>query len=223
MACAIVGSTEMKLEHAFRTMVALKIADKLSLEDCRNLAYVSGCMDDQLALPYHANFRLHVLMSLESRGLITPTKLDFLEDILRNLGKNDLLDVIEDYKKTREYKKAIKKHNKKLTGRKQGREKGTAATLYPSDKDQYEKLYAQFLTQFSRQSVSMRAALDSNDLLRMKLAFSSVATGAQELSRTMKKTVSEIDMYSSSSGENSGKIFKMAFSAGHLSASMLGG
>lgn len=198
----------MKLEHAFR-MVALKIAEQLSPEDCRNLAYVSGCMDDQLALPYHANFRLHVLTSLESRGLITPTKLDFLEDVLRNLGQNYLLDVIEEYKKTREYKKAIKKHKKKLTGKKQSREKVVAAIFHPSDKDQYEKLYAQFLTQFSRMSVSMRAALDSNDLVRMKLAFSNVAAGVQEVSRTMKKTVSEIDIYSSSSEESSGKKVKI--------------
>jgi hypothetical protein len=33
MVCAIIESPEMMLEHALR-MVALKIADKLSLEDC---------------------------------------------------------------------------------------------------------------------------------------------------------------------------------------------
>jgi hypothetical protein len=202
MACAIVGSPEMKLEHAFRRMVALKIADKLSLEDCRRIAYVSAGMDDQVALPYRPNFRLYVLTTLESRGLITPTKLDFLEDNLRELQRNDLLKVIEDYKKTREYKKAIKR-NKKLRET-QSEENGTAAILrHPSDKDHYEELYAEFLTQFSKLSVSMRAALESNDSLRMKLAFSNAAAGTRKLSHTVRKTVSEIDSYSSR--ESSGK------------------
>ena len=53
----------------------------------------------------------------------------------------------------------------------------------------------------------MRGALDSNDLPRMKLVFSTVAASARRLSRTVKKTVSEIDNYissSSSSGEHPG-------------------
>ena len=189
----------MKLERAFRVMT-LKFADKLSEEDCRRLAYLSACMDDLATSPYRPNLRLFVLTSLESRGLIAPTKLDFLEDTLRNLGKHDLLDVIEDYKKTQEYKQAIKKHTKKSTRGKQSR----AAALHPSDKEQYEKLYAEFLAQFSQQSLSMRGALDSNDLPRMKLVFSAVAASARRLSRTVKKTVSEIDNYSSSSRESSG-------------------
>ena len=206
------GSPEMKLEHTFR-MMALKIADQLSLDDCRKIAYVSAGMDDQVALPYSANFRLHVLTTLESRGLITPTKLDFLEDILRNLQRNDLLQLIEDYKKTREYKKAMKR-NKKLREQNGENCTCTAAILHPShDKDQYEKLYAEFLTQFSKLSTSMRVALETNDLLRMKLSFSAVAASTRKLSDTVRKTVSEIDSYSScrSSRESSG-----AHAAGHM-------
>lgn len=210
MACAIVGSPEMKLEHAFR-MVALTIADKLSLEDCRRIAYVSAGMDDQVALPYRPNFRLYVLTTLESRGLITPTKLDFLEDALRNLQRNDLLKVIEDYKKTREYKKAMKR-NKKLRETQSG-ENGTAV-LHHCDKDHYEELYAEFLTQFSKLSASTRAALESNDLLRMKLAFSNVAAGARKLSHTVRKTISEIDSYSSR--ESSGTCKWNFCSLGHI-------
>ena len=209
MACAVVGSPEMKLENTFRMMMALKIAENISLQECRKLAYISGCIDDQVVLPYHPNFRLHVLMSLESHGLISPTKLDFLEDVLKNLGRNDLLDVIQDYKKTREYKKMMK-HHKKLTRRKQTCDggSGAATTLLPADKDQYEKLHAHFLTQFSRLSLSTRAALESNDFVRIKSAFSKVAADAQKLSHTVRKTTSEIDLQcicSSSSGESSGK------------------
>ena len=107
----------------------LKMGDKLSEEDCRKLAYLSACMDDLVASPFRPNFRLLILTSLESRGLVTPTKLDFLEDTLRNLGKKDLLDVIEDYKK-QEYKQAVEKYGKKLTRGK----KSTAASLHPGDK-----------------------------------------------------------------------------------------
>ena len=198
----------MKLEQAFRMMM-LKIGDKITLEECRSLAYVSRCMDDEVTLRYCANYRFHVLTTLESRGVITPMRLEFLENVLRNsLGRIDLLDIIEDYKKTSEYKKAIKKHSKKLSRSKRSRGSGTAAaTLHPSAKDQYEKLYAQFLTQFSKLSVLMRDALGSNDLQRMRLASSTVATGAKELDRTMRKTITEIDNNDSdSSGESSGKI-----------------
>ena len=206
MACrAIMGSPEMKLEHTFR-MMAIKIADKLSLEDCRRIAYVSASMDEQVAWQYPADFRLHVLTTLESRGLITPTKLKFLEDNLRNLQRNDLLQVIKDYKKTREYKKAVKRDKKSLE--KNGENcTHAAASLH---KDQYEKLYTEFLTQFSKLSTSMRVALETNDLLRMKLSFSAVAASTQKLSDTVKKTVSEINRYSSSSSsssrESSGKL-----------------
>ena len=199
MAYAIVGSHEMKLEQKFR-MMAIKMADKLSLDDCSKIAYVSTGMDDQVALPYRANFRLHVLTTLESRGLIAPTKLDFLEDVIRNLQRNDVLQLIEDYKKTREYKKAMKR-KKKL--RAQNGETYTCTGAVLHHKDQYEKLYAEFLTQFSKLSTSMRVALESNDLQRMKLSFSAIAASTQTLSDTVRKTVSEIDSYNSSSSSSS--------------------
>ena len=190
----------MKLEHMFR-MMAINIADKLSLDDCRKIAYVSAAMDDQVASPCCANFRLHVLTTLESRGLITPTKLDFLEDILGNLQRNDLLQLIEDYKKTSEYNAAMIQKSGTCT-----------AAICPSDvdKDQYEKLYAEFLTQFSKLSTSMRVALESNNLTRMRLSFSAVAASTRKLSHTVKKTVSEIidncSSSNSSSRESSGNL-----------------
>ena len=86
----------MELEQEFR-MMALKLGQKLSLDECQQIAYVSLCMDDPV--PPDCDYWLHIFNTLEAQGLVGPLKLDFLEQTLMHTGRKDLLNIIAEYKK----------------------------------------------------------------------------------------------------------------------------
>lgn len=168
MATATIGSD---LEQAFRLMT-LDLAMKLSLDDCKKVAYVGGCYGS--AETEKDSLRFHVFHTLESRGQIGPLKLKFLKEILVGIGRNDLLDIIVKYKKNPVYRESKKKLKKKNKQRKSKQSKTTTCSAI----HQYAEMYALFLTQFSKMTLSMRSALDSNDIEKMEAVFSRVANDA---------------------------------------------
>ena len=193
----------MDLEQEFRLMT-LDFATKLSLDECKRIAYVGAC-SDEAATSARYDARLHVFHALESRGKIGPLKLKFLEKILVVIGRNDLLDIIVEYKKSPIYRESKKKLKKKIKHKNKQSKATTSSTC--SAKHEYEEMYALFLTQFSQMTLSMRSALDSNDVSKMEAVFSSFANDAGDaVSCTLRRKCSTVGIVGdrSSSGESSG-------------------
>ena len=194
-------------------MMALELTTKLSEKDCHNIAYVA-CIE-KIIPPEHGNdFRLYLLNTLESRGQIGPLKLQFLEEILvaEPIGRNDLLEVISKYKKKPIYKKAEKKslRKEKKIKRERCHVQQAAVNVSPNTVHQYEKIYATFLTQFSQMALSMRSAIETGEIAKMKDAFSSVVSSGDAVTRALRKNLSLAGVNSdslctSSSGDSSSK------------------
>ena len=199
----IVGSAPMELEKVFR-LTTLDLAMKLSIEECHRIAYVAY-IDEAVPPEYGDDFRIYLFTTLESRRQIGPLKVQFLEEILTKIGRNDLLNLISKYKEKSVYKKAKKKESKKKLQQDQKKDSATP----PSTIQQYEETYAIFLTQFSQMALSMRSALEAGDLPKIKHAFSSVASNGDAVTHTLRKNLSLAGVNSdsictSSSGESSG-------------------
>lgn len=206
----VVKSVSMELEQEFRLMT-LELATSLSIEDCRRIAHVAGI--NQTTSPEYGNdFRLYLLNTLESRGQIGPLKLQFLEKILveKPIGRNDLLELISKYKKKPIYKEAKRKSLRKEKKLKRERCHVQAAVDKSNTVHQYEETYATFLTQFSQMALSMRSALETGEIAKMKYAFSSVVSNGKDVTHALRKNLSLAGVNSdslctSSSGDSSSK------------------
>ena len=199
----IVGSATMELEQAFRLMT-IELAMKLSEKECHRIAYVA-CVDETVPPEHGTDFRLYLLNTLESRGQIGPLKLQFLQEILVSIGRNDVLDLISKYKKKSIYKEAKKKKKENKSKKQQDQTIESLSAVH-----QYEETYAAFLTQFAQMALSMRTALETGEVAKMKDTFSSVVSNGDAVTRTLRKNLSLAGVNSdsvctSSSGDSSSK------------------
>ena len=84
----------------------VKLSGGLSESDCRKILYLdtecSSSTADSLA----------VLSSLEANGHISPWSLEHLESLLQEIDRHDLLSIVNDYKKSKEYKEALRERKK---------------------------------------------------------------------------------------------------------------
>lgn len=225
MATIVIGSTTMELEKAFRMMM-IELARKLSTRECDEMAYISDLMD-AVRMQSEAgkqDFRVALISTLESHGYVTPLKLDFLEEtLIASLKRYDLLDIVAKYKEKQCYKDAIKKQEKLLKKRKSRKQKKQvplaalqSASSYEllavksadesSRLHQFQETFQMFLTQFAQMTLSMRSALDTGDLMKIKHAFENVVDNGDAVIQTlqMKLSAAGIDRLSGSSGESSG-------------------
>lgn len=203
----------------------LEIARKLSTEECDQIAYYAGIRDNVLSpscrvLGHHdQDFRINVIHALESQGLINPLELKLLEEILPEIGRRDLLEIIKKYKSKRHYKDARKKQKEqKKTKPKQqvqaaqsaGSRELPAAAEDGSDSkriEQFRESFQIFLTQFAQMAVSMRSALETDNLAKIRYAFENVVDNGHAVTQTLRKALSlaGINRLSGSSGDGSGK------------------
>ena len=184
----IFGSVNMELEQEFR-MMAIELGQQLSEGECQNIAYASSCMDERA--PPDRDYRLYVFSTLEARGVIGPLKLDFLEHTLLQIGRNDLLNIIDKYKKRPIYKEVHGKKKRKGKMKKKKKDQTMqSATTTDHTAYQFKEIYACFLTQFAEIALKMRSALESNDTARMKYAFSTIASDGDTVARMLRKKLS---------------------------------
>ena len=204
----IIGSAAMDLEVEFRLTV-LNLATKLSEEECRRIAYVSSINFNPSDIPreYGSDFRLYLVSTLESQGKMDPLNLEFLRDILMELGRKDLVDIINKYKKKPVYEEVKKKSKQKIKQTSQLQGQAVDSTT-PSSIMQYKETYAILLTQFAQMTLLARPALETCDIPKIKEIFSSAGDA---VSRTLRKlSLDEVSRdstctsASSSSGDNSG-------------------
>lgn len=222
MATVLIGSTTMELEKAFRMMM-IELARKLSTKECDGIAYIANVMDIVRMQPEaeKQDYRVTLVSTLESHGHIAPLKLDFLEETLTtSLKRHDLLDVVAKYKEKQCYKDAMKKQEKLLKKRKANKQKKHASAQRSSGScellavktasecsrlHQFQETFQVFLTQFAQMTISMRSALDTGDLTKMKHAFENVVDNGDAVIQTLQKKLSAagINRLSCSSGESS--------------------
>ena len=222
MVAGIVGSVTVELEKKYR-FTLLKIANELTLDDCEQIAFAAKlpkptCVPE-LGKPA---VRLHLMNTLESYGYIGPLKLEFLEEALDAIGKNNLLDNIDSYKKRpvyREAKKRMDDHEriirKKKVGKKTKLPNQSDPQLNSEVRDQladavaserlrkFQDSYATLLTQFSQMAILMRSAIESGDLSQMEETFLSVASDGDAITRTLRKNLEAAGIRCSGDSSNS--------------------
>jgi hypothetical protein len=199
----IVGSVNVELETSYRIML-LKVANELSLDDCQQIAFVAGLPSPTChPEPGKPSVRLHLMSTLESLGQISPLKLDFLEKLMDAIGKRNLLDIIQRYKKNSLYKEAMRRldeqDKKKKKGKKSGKQQTPATDHSPEQTvknitERIRKLqesYATLLTQFSQVALLMRNALESEDQAQIEQTFLLVAADGDAIARTLRKNLEE--------------------------------
>ena len=228
----IVGSLGLELERGYRIML-LKVAKELTVADCQEIAFVAKLPAPTcVAEPGKPAVNLHMMNTLESLGQIGPLKVDFLEELLKAIGKNYLLEITDGYKKTSVYREAKKRlddqEKKKL--KKIGK-KSTKNPLEPSlsgyspeaqellafKADATKKVcklkesYATLLTQFSQMALLLRSAIESDDLTQMEETFVSVASDGDAITRTLRKNLSAAGIKCGSDSSSPGKISILLF------------
>lgn len=110
--------TEYQLQPVqirFRKMVVL-LSDSFTQTNCKKIKYLSFLSPvDQYSTSDGdvSGLALHILSSLEAKGDINPMKVDNLETLLREISRHDLLQIVTDYKKSKEYKDALKEKKRK--------------------------------------------------------------------------------------------------------------
>lgn len=218
MATAVVGSVTMELEETFRMMM-VGLMQKLSIRECKRVAYIAKVVLTTSEVG-NQDYRVNLLTSLESQARISPTKLDFLEEVFETLQRQDLLGIITEYKDKKCYKDAIKKQKKKAKKKKQDERAGVARRSASSRElfaessskmRQFQEGFRVFLTQFSQMALSMRSALETGNLAKIEEVFTNVAENAGDtVTRTLRKNLSTAGINrwsgSSSSGDSSGKL-----------------
>ena len=235
----IVGSLSVEVERSYRIML-LKVAKELTIDDCQQIAFVTKlpsptCVPE----PGKPAVNLHMMNTLESLGQIGPLKLDYLEEMLKAIGKNCLLEIIDDYKKTSVYREAKKRlddqeKKKKKPGKKSGKKPSELAAsglcspeaqellAIKLDKIERQKMrklkesYATLLTQFSQMALLLRSAIESGDLTQMEETFVSVAIDGDAITRRLRKNLSAAGIKcgsdsSASSTDSPGKISILLF------------
>ena len=201
----------------------LEVARKLSTEECDQIAYCAGIRDNvpspSCTAFGHQDFRINVIHTLESQGLVNPLQLKLLEEILPEIGRHDLLAIIKKYKSKRHYKDARKKQKEQkktkpkqqvLAAQSAGSRELPAAAEDGSDSkriEQFRESFQIFLTQFAQMAVSMRSALETDNLANIRYAFENVVDNGHAVTQTLRKALSlaEINRLSGSSGDGSGK------------------
>ena len=201
----IVGSVNVELETSYRIML-LKVANELNLDDCQQIAFVAGLPSPTChPEPGKPTVRLHLMSTLESLGHISPLKLDFLEALMDAIGKRNLLDIIQGYKKNSLYKEAMRRldeqDKKKKKGKRSGKQQTPTADHSPEQmvknsmvQERIRKLqesYATLLTQFSQVALLMRNALESEDQAQIEQTFLLVAADGDAIARTLRKNLEE--------------------------------
>ena len=170
VSAGIVGSVNVELERSYRIML-LKVANELSLDDCQQIAFAASLPSPTChPEPGKPSVRLHLMSTLESLGHISPLKLDFLEVVIETIGKKNLLEIIQSYKKNPLYREAMRRldeQDKKKKGKKSCKQRTPATAEYsPAQmvKNSTEKMhklqesYAALLTQVSQVALLMRNA-----------------------------------------------------------------
>ena len=195
----IVGSVNVELETSYRIML-LKVANELSLDDCQQIAFAARLPSPTChPEPGKPTVRLHLMSTLESLGHISPLKLDFLELLLDTIGKKNLLDIVQSYKKNSLYKEAMKRLDKKKPGKRSGKQQAPTTDRSPAQmvKNSTERIrklqesYATLLTQFSQVALLMRNALESEDQAQIEQTFLLVAADGDAIARTLRKNLEE--------------------------------
>ena len=233
----IVGSLSVELERNYRIML-LKVARELTIDDCQQIAFVAKlpsptCVPE----PGKPAVNLHMMNTLESLGQIGPLKLDYLEEMLKAIGKNCLLEKIDDYKKMSVYREAKKRlddqeKKKKKAGKKPKNpfQPSTPGSCSPEAQDLTIKLdeiellkvhklresYATLLTQFSQMALLLRSSIESGDLTQMEETFVSVASDGDAITRGLRKSLSAAGIKcgsdsSTSSVDSPGKVSILLF------------
>ena len=227
----IVGSVSLELERGYRIML-LKVAKELTVADCQDIAFVTKlpaptCVPE----PGKPAINLHTMNTMESLGLVGPLRVDFLEDMLKTIGKNYLLEIIDDYKKTSVYKEAKKRLDEQEKKRRNIRKKVARNPQDPSlsgcspeaqellafkadatKKCRLKESYATLLTQFSQMTLLLRSAIENDDLTQMEDIFVSVARDSQRdtITRTLLKNLSAAGIKCGSARDSSSIIYNSA-------------
>lgn len=231
--CAgIVGSVTVDLERNYR-LTLLRVANELALDDCEQIAFTAKLPSPTcIPEPGKANVRLHLMNTLESYGHIGPLRLEFLEEVLEAIGKKNLIEIIDTYKKRPVYREAKKKledqersSRKKKVGKKpkssdqqleysQETLRKEFADVVASERlRKFKDSYATLLTQFSQIAILMRSALESEDFSQIEDTFLSVASDGDAITRTLRKNLeaagikcgSDTTSSSDSPGKNTSK------------------
>ena len=109
MATSKEGTVTGKCQRKFRKML-FELSGRLKLKDCQNICFLAdlplpGCCS---ATDDRCNSQLCVLGSLEANGHITPWNVDKLESLLSEIHRKDLVSIVASYRKSKEYKNALK-------------------------------------------------------------------------------------------------------------------
>ena len=112
------ASNEQCLQQNYRRMIHELSGGGLNSSNLESILYLSGLPPTEIQSS-SSNLPLHVLSCLESHGLISPSKVDHLEYLLKEIHRENLLKLIQKYKESREYKdlKKKKKKSSKNTGK----------------------------------------------------------------------------------------------------------
>ena len=212
----IVGSVNVEPERSYRIML-LKVANDLNLDDCQQIAFVAGLPSPTChPEPGKPTVQLHLMSTLESLGHIGPLKLEFLESAVDAIGKRNLLDIIQGYKKNSLYKEAMRRldeQDKKKSVKRSSKQQTPIADCLPeqmmkSSTERIRKLqesYATLLTQFSQVALLMRSALESEDQAQIEQTFLLVAADCDAIARTLRKNLEDAGVLKCSDEEGSGK------------------
>ena len=201
----IVGSPMIELEKAYRKLL-LKIVNELRLEECEQIAFLAKLPAPtcyQEAGRQYDNVRLHFMSTLESLGHIGPLKLNYLEDYLNEIGKQNLVELITEYKNAPIYSDA--KQQEKLIRRKERKwsKRSTTEKVQGSREatllSEYQSTYAMFLTQMSQMTLLLRTSLETHELQKVRETFLKAGSDGEVIVQTLRQGS---DTSSSSSGDD---------------------
>lgn len=222
----IVGSVNVELERSYRVML-LKVANELTLDDCQQIAFAASLPSPTcIPEPGKPSIRLHLMSTLEALGHISPLKLDFLEVLIETIGRKNLLEIIQGYKKNPLYKEAMRRLDEQDKKKKKGKkfkQQTTTAEYSPEQivknstekKHKLQEGYATLLTQFSQVALLMRNALESDDQTQIEQTFLLVAADGDAIARTLRKNLEEAGLKcgdEESSGNDSQGMHDVALS-----------
>ena len=105
------ASNEQCLQQNCRRMIHELSGGGLTSSNLESVLYLSDLPTTEIQSSC-SNLPLHVLSCLESHGLISPSKVDHLEYLLKEIHHENLLKLIQKYKESREYKDLNKKKKK---------------------------------------------------------------------------------------------------------------
>ena len=194
----------------------LQLAGGLNRKDCENIVYLESLpTPDETS---RSNFHLAVLSSLEANGRTSPWMVDYLESLLSEISRQDLLPIVTRYKESREYKDVIKERKKRNKGKKKDAKAAAEADIEPqlsdssvaSDKNKMVKsLYTLLImhtTELTRMLEIVREVLgkmEEENVDRAMEQFLKVAKDGEEFAENLHKVFRDMGInpkrYSTSS------------------------